>query len=317
MKTFVGVIVIGFFLVGCTQMGYVQLSSPGAPAVLLSDSIQTIAIINRTFLGQETQYAVNGKKDNPDHFASDSCIKGFVENMQSWSRFDVFVPERNHYVDTVTKKGAIVTDWSLIRDICAINKADALLVLETFNSNSDSISVSNGISGDKTKKGRIPDRVSVRFTWKLYDPFKEKTINECSGSYSLIYNNGVLVPPASLVQTSYAVGQFYAYQLLPLYDKVKRQLYGTGEGKNNLLFKEAFKSAKSAHWEDAVEKWKQLSADGNSTNAGRACYNLAVASEVLGKSDMALIWAKKSYKDHANQLGLQYANDIQYRMKYE
>jgi hypothetical protein len=72
-----------------------------------------------------------------------------------------------------------------------------------------------------------------------------------------------------------------------------------------------------ANWEGAAEVWKPLTKSKNNTNAGRACLNMAVANEVLGKQEEALEWAKKAYEDYGIKLARDYQNQLKERIRME
>ncbi|MBK6994271.1 MAG: hypothetical protein IPH31_04870 [Lewinellaceae bacterium] len=55
-----------------------------------------------------------------------------------------------------------------------------------------------------------------------------------------------------------------------------------------------------------------LSGD-NRKAAGRAAFNMAVASEVSGNLDLALEWATKSWNDYGNKKARNYINIIKAR----
>ncbi|HRY99533.1 MAG TPA: hypothetical protein P5550_10810, partial [Bacteroidales bacterium] len=48
--------------------------------------------------------------------------------------------------------------------------------------------------------------------------------------------------------------------------------------------------------------------------AGRACYNMAVASEVMGDLNMALTWANRALKQHNNKKAAAYISILNDRM---
>jgi hypothetical protein len=50
--------------------------------------------------------------------------------------------------------------------------------------------------------------------------------------------------------------------------------------------------------------------------AGRACYNMAIISEINGDLDKALGWAQKSYEDYNDKLAIRYVRILENR-KYK
>ena len=73
-------------------------------------------------------------------------------------------------------------------------------------------------------------------------------------------------------------------------------MYKRGKGYEKHEFLRAFRKSEVADWQGAVEVWTQLAKSSNWRNAGRACLNLAVANEVLGKNADALLWARKAWE---------------------
>jgi hypothetical protein len=47
--------------------------------------------------------------------------------------------------------------------------------------------------------------------------------------------------------------------------------------------------------------------------AGRACYNMAIISEIDGDIDTAISWAQKAYSDYRIKPGLRYARILENR----
>ena len=66
-------------------------------------------------------------------------------------------------------------------------------------------------------------------------------------------------------------------------------------------------------WEDAMEIWNHFADDPKKKVAGRACYNMAVGCEVLGKIDLAKTWAKKSYSVFGNKKAVDYLWRLDHR----
>ena len=63
--------------------------------------------------------------------------------------------------------------------------------------------------------------------------------------------------------------------------------------------------------------WSELTKSNNVKNAGRACLNMAVGCEVLGKTKEALACAKKAYEDYGNKIARDYANRLAARLNAE
>jgi hypothetical protein len=72
-----------------------------------------------------------------------------------------------------------------------------------------------------------------------------------------------------------------------------------------------------ANWQEAIEIWEELVDNAKRKAAGRTCLNIAVAHEVLGNTDLALDWAKRSYEDYKDKLGKNYTKVLLKRKRLE
>jgi tetratricopeptide (TPR) repeat protein len=94
-------------------------------------------------------------------------------------------------------------------------------------------------------------------------------------------------------------------------------MYKRGKGSAKRQFKAGFRRSEMANWQGAIDIWKEIAKSRKRKNAGRACLNIAVAYEVLGNTDKALEWIKKSYEDYNNKLGRDYAKVLIRRKNLE
>jgi hypothetical protein len=318
---------------GCSKYGFVRLKYPTAPLVVLPDSIKTIAMVNRSFTKEKDKQntifeaVVTGEVAGSDRRASDECLRGVYERVNGWRGLTIVIPRKRVY-GTGTRQVPELLDWNFVKQLCDSSKADALLVLETFDSNSDLLlsTVTNQINS--VVMGTHPPpvapqqiRMNVISLWRLYDPAQKKIIDQYQSTNNLLFDAGgsalAIPPPEALPKTAYAAGEQYIQRFLPGYYYVKRDMYKRGRGQGKQQFKTAFRRSEVADWNGAIEIWKELDKTSNRINAGRASLDIAVAYEVLGKTDLALQWAKRSYTDYGNRLGKIYADQLSYRMNVE
>jgi hypothetical protein len=314
----------------CSKYGYVSLKYPTAPYAVLPENIHNIAIVNRSLVKKENNNAVidailTGEVAGSDKMASDECLKGVYDRMNGWRNISIIIPSHSHLYGTGTRQTPEILNWDLVKSICDSSKADALLVLETFDSNSGLLAtnvnnqINAVITGNAPPPPNLEIRMNVQSFWRLYDPESKKIIDEYTNTNYLTFNGGGLniPPPDALPKTAYNAGEQYIERFLPGYYYVKRDMYKRGKRSEKQQFKTAFRKTEVANWEGAMEVWTPLTKSNNRKNAGRACLNMAVACEVLGKTNDAFTWAKKAYEDYGNKLGRDYANKLKYRLNYE
>ena len=121
----------------------------------------------------------------------------------------------------------------------------------------------------------------------------------------------------ALPETAYAAGMDFSARYLPAYYTVKRELYKKGKGKTKEKFEAGFRRTEVANWKEAIEIWKEVLQHAKPKIAGRACLNIAVSYEVLGDTEQALKWAKKSYEDYNDELGKDYSKVLLKRRSLE
>ena len=323
----------GLILPGCSKYGYVNLNYPLDPHVMLPAEIKTIAVVNRSLVKEKDknnkilESIATGEIAGSDRQASDECLKAVFDQMNGNGRYDIVIPQKTRLYGTGTNQTPELLNWKLVKSICDETNADALLVLETFDSNSDLLAsavtqqVGEILQGNGPRP--VPPRqvnITVHAFWRLYDPASKKIIDQYKSTGIMTFDAGntsiVLPPPEALPNTAYAAGQEYSERLLPGYYTVKRDMFKKGKGSAKEEFHAAFRRAETANWEGAINGWKAIEKSGG-TNAGRAALNIAVSYEVLGETDKALEWAKKSYEEYDNSLGRDYTKILLRRQDIE
>ncbi len=332
-RTVLFLLICSAILAGCSPYGYVRLNYPSAPMVYLPDNIQTIALINRSQSSSDNkgkklaESILTGEIAGLDKVASDECLNGVFDRINGYHDIECVFPSRTRYVGTGTRYTADLLNWDLVQGICDSSHADALLVLETFDHNSDIIGttvlqqVGSIVNGNGPHMG-VPNRVRMNVVafWRLYDPKTRKIIDQFKKTTQIMVDGAGLpnlVPPDALAKTAYAAGQEYIERFLPSYYTVKRDMYKTAKGSGKNEFESAFRKTEVARWEEAIKQWKAVEQQGHPKSAGKACLNIAVSYEVLGQTDVALEWAQKAYSTYGDKLGRDYAKILLQRQQLE
>ncbi|MBI5541373.1 MAG: hypothetical protein HY951_15010 [Bacteroidia bacterium] len=320
-------------LSGCNKWGYVSLKYPTPPAVYLPENIKNIAIVNRSLIkkgdrnNQVVESIVTGEIAGPDKLASEECLKGVVERLNGWRNISV-VPVTRKFYGNGTRDLPPLMDWNMVKHICDSTKTDALLVLENFDSNSDIVltTVTNSVNAVISAATNVPTptkqiKMNIISNWRMYDPSSKTVVDQYQTIANLVLDatgpSFNLPPMDALPKSAYAAGEEYIQRFLPGYYFVRRDMYKRGKGSAKQQFLAAFRKSEVANWSGAAEIWTELTKTTKRKNAGRACVNMAVSCEVLGKTDLALMWAKKAYEDYGNKIGRDYANQLKYRRDME
>jgi len=260
-----------------------------------------------------------------DRLASDECIKGVFDAVKGMEGTEVIIPQKVRLTGTGTREMPELLDWDLVAGICESEGTDALLVLETFDSNTDLLlstatdQVAALISTGSPKPA-IPGQVTMNVVcyWRLYYPGTKSIIDQYQHtSYQKFNLNAGMPPPHALPQTAYEAGIAYIQRFLPGFYVVRRDLYKRTGGSAKRQFKAGYRRAEVANWEGAMELWNELTDHNSRKTSGRACLNMAVANEVLGNTDLALEWSNKSYEFYRDKLGRNYSKILLRRKNME
>jgi hypothetical protein len=215
--------------------------------------------------------------------------------------------------------------WSIVEKTCRENNTDALFSLEIFDTDTK-ISYQALKTDVKTPLGIIPGLgqqadmlTTVKTGWRIYDPSDKIILDEYALSRDITFTGRGISPvvaAAALIGRKEAVkqvgnkaGQAYAWRLLPYELRVTRDYYVKGSDN----FKTAMRKARTGNWDQAGQLWEKETTNPKGIIAGRACYNMAIISEINGDLDMAIQWAQKAYEDYNNRLALRYIDVLNYR----
>ena len=331
MKRALYVVLVALSLSGCSKYGYVSLNFPQAPEAYLPDDVNSIAVVNRSLVEEEDaddklmEAIATGEIAGSDRLASDECIKGVYEGVKQLGGTQLIIPQNVRLYGTGTREMPELLDWDLVVEICESEGTDALLVLETFDSNTDLLvsAATNQVAAiisTGSPTASIPSQVKMNVVcyWRLYHPETKSIIDQYQHtSYMTFDLNGGMPPPHALPETAYSGGIAYIQRFLPGFYVVRRDLYKRTSGSAKNQFKAGYRRAEVANWQGAIEIWDELSNDNKQKTAGRACLNIAVANEVLGNTDLALDWAKKSYEYYDDKLRRSYSKILLRRKSYE
>jgi len=323
--------VIALLTAGCSKYGYVSLNFPQPPETYLPDDVNYIAVVNRSLVEEEEkgnrtfEAITTSEVAGSDRLASDDCVKGAFEASRQMGEAELIIPQKVRLYGTGTREMPELLDWELVASICDTEGTDALLVLETFDSNTDLLLTTAteqaaAIISTGSPKATLPGRVNVNVVcyWRLYHPGTRSIIDQYQHSTYLSFDTqGGLPPPTALPETAYSAGVAYINRFLPGFYVERRHLYKRTSGSAKHQFKAGYRRAEVANWEGAMDIWEELSGHPKRKTAGRACLNVAVANEVLGNTDLALEWAKRSYEYHNDKLGRSYSKILLRRKSLE
>ncbi|MDP4285818.1 MAG: DUF6340 family protein [Bacteroidota bacterium] len=332
MKNFLWCITIIFVFSSCASTELVHISVLQPAPVKLPPYIKNVVVVNRTEVSKKSKIfnvvdkAVSLETPNLDKEGSQATIIGLADELKKNNRFDE-VNLLSHTGLSTDVPGIFPSplSWDIVEKYCDENKADALFSLELFDTHSN-IDYSVNKTTIKTPLGNIPSieqqanmRTIVKAGWRIYDVRGKNILDEAAISRNITYyGRGMnpLLAAQALIDRKEAVkevgniaGYAYAFSIIPLWARVTRDYYVRGSSN----FKIATRKARTGNWDGAAKLWQTETNNPKSKIAGRACYNMAIISEINGNIDMAINWAQKSYENYGIRLALSYVNILKHR----
>ena len=274
--------------------------------ITIPPNIYNIGLINRSVSGKSDRVLnvlegiLTGENIGEDREGGDKAILGLQNALQQSERYHLVLPA----LAPARIAGGLTS--AEVHDICRQYKLDALIVLEYFDSNSI-INVTQGKRNEKVKEETVEvifykanARLNVNTKWKMYDDSTGSIIDLYDSEDYLNFSNEGPNPDAArlgLPQKRYAInrtgehaGKKYGTRIAPYWITVEREYFKKGSGE----LKQAAKFSKIGIWAKAIDIWKRETLNNNTTIAGRANYNMAIACEREGNLELALQYAKNA-----------------------
>lgn len=305
-----------------TTIRSVKVTYP--PHLSLPENIKNIAVLNRTKVDSTKkdnniiESVLTGEAIFGDLIGAEECVNSFVIEMNRYNSPHTFVPV-DHLLSRkqVNIKTPDPLPWQVLKTICRKNGCDALMVLETFDTNSDNLisTVFSGLNILKSGGYIAPKQInySVTYSWRLYDTLSQSVFDQFGDQLqqSVTVSPVEAVPTSAILNTGNYIGDNSARRYLPVVMWQDRYIFKRG----NDQLKVAWRIAITNDWTGAMEKWNALSKSVNSKVAGRACFNMALGCEVKGEIDIAKSWAQKAFTDYKVRKARNYLSVLNYLPK--
>ncbi|HIG32235.1 MAG TPA: tetratricopeptide repeat protein [Flavobacteriales bacterium] len=332
-KLFFGLLIVAGLSACTTSSVLVNIQRPAD--ITVSQDIQNVVVVNRSrpskdnLAGNIVEGLISGEGIGADRKGAEYCVDGLVNMLTNSERFTLKNIDGIELKGTGTSAFPIPLDWNEVKSLCGSYDSDALLVLETFDSDSwirlgAPVTRTRKVKKIKIKELRYPAilTMNVESGWRIYDVNKKQIIDENKFTevkeFTAWGNNpeeAQLNLPSkrrAIQESGLFAGKQYGFRISPMWIKVSRTYY-TGKSDDLKLAKSY---VKSGDWDAAIEIWKDLVNNPDDKIARRSAYNMAIASEIKGGLDTAIEWASKSEK-LGEKKAYRYINVLHIRKKNE
>ena len=312
----------------------VRLTITDPPIVQLPKDIKYAGILNRSYhldsekVANKLEEVLSMEGPALDSVGSKAFVEGILNELNYSKRFEESLITNEALRNTTLSDLPPVMDWTEVERICKANKVDILIILEKYDTDSKVFFNTQQTSINTPIGIQVPGLVHkascttyINTVVRIYDPVLKMIYDDLPGSRRFI-SEGSGVNPMNAIKAitnrkelvrsnSFQMGKIYARRLNPLKLRVSRDYFISGSSP----LKIAKRKSQTGNWEGAAELWLKETRNNKNKVAGRACYNMAIYMEIIGKKDEALEWAKKSYENHNIGLALDYAKILRERIR--
>lgn len=312
------VVFLGLCLTSCTitnQVRIIQLEVLKPGIFELPKNLRTVAIFNRDIYHTDTcifRYKSSAEITTDTTIKvrdlANSCVDRLAKEFEKQNFFQKVI----NFRDSLTYPSNAVHDIHQPDEFFKKSGADACIFLNYVNLNTNLLYSSMYL---------IPLRANLWWsivfrddsTSYLYNQNETITLNE----FGYLSRKVNFNPETALRNAAGELGKSMAAKLIPEWQPVERIYYRS----KNLQMLAAEKFALEYHWLEAAETWNPLTKNKNQELAGKACFNMALACEMLDKHSLAIEWLSKSkmMKITSNETHVtdcdRYTKDLQERLQ--
>lgn len=319
----------------CASMSGVSMEVLAPAQISLPKHVKKVGVLNRSmpakgeWITNVLEGFITGESIMADRDASNGCVQGLVDMLNKNPRLGAVLVSANKIKGTGTRDWPDAIAWKTIDSLCKAYGVDALVSLETFDSdilfNTGKSLVKTTINSKDTMVNEFFTdlKINVNAGWRIYDAIDNKQVDQNSFMDEKGWQTKGWTPDEALKKlplkrdaidaAGLFAGQQYCVRISPTWTNVYRNYFI--KGKKQEGFKQARKWVRQQNWDQAVNIWTNISKTTDAKNVGRAYYNLAVASEVDGDLETAYTYAKKSFEVYGNKYAKTYMNILNTRIE--
>ena len=315
LRSLFEMMVLVMIFTACSTSYHTVIIEAAKPSqAILPNDINSLTLMNRSISGefrnfnkdslQRYFYAQNFNINTVvlDSTAADTTLKVLGDLLFESGRYDVVIPkDRNFARDLKFFRVPEELDWNEVNQICEEFQTDALLVMERYYNKM----ITRYTIHPETME--YPEYCSASIdskydaVVKIYDPVRKEIVRQIVVSDTISWFDSdratktlfAKLPSIKecLIQTGIQVALDLDSRLSPAWVTDKRGYFLIDKDDAARLTK----WIKQDDWQSAYDYWLPFADSGNKSVKSKAQFNLALASEMLGKIDEAINWANLSY----------------------
>ena len=322
----------------CTSSKVITIEIPEPAQKELPAYIQSLVLVNRTVdenysdLPSDTiqkrfydkYFAVDTVFN--DLTSVDTCLKATGDLLYESGRYDIVIPEDRFLAFEKNAFFSREMQWEEVRALCDTFNTDAVLSMDMFQTHLTTLfekeTMFDPMQEEYYTAAQAKMVIIYDALFRVYDPVEEKILlreffkdtlvwEEIAGSTYELFEQLTPVKQA-LTESGIAIAIDFSEKISTVWRREKRPIYVKGDDKLKL----AGTLIDTGEWDQAIVLWKEVekSAKSKSTKS-KAQLNLAMAYEIKGDVNEAIVWALESYNTMYRQITYQYLELLERRKK--
>jgi len=302
-------------LASCSATRNIYFNVQEASLVTVPSTVKSIALIDRTIAVDSKRNMlegiVTGEGSKQDKLATQIVIDGLNSRLVSSNRFDVY-----RTGEKLKGSGSGVSfpaqlSWKTVEELCESYQSDAIISLETYDSD---FILTRGSIGSKGLQVTAGGLAKIDCGFRFYHPGSRTIIDEFRFAHEENWDAGgnavevalgtVINKNAAIQEASYQAGVVYADRIIPSWYRVHREYYNKSKG--NFDLEQGARMMEANDWDRALEALERAVKSGHPKTKGRAAHDLAIVHEILGNLETAKKWASDAWGLYGNKRSREY-----------
>ncbi|MCL3780725.1 hypothetical protein EMN47_10065 [Prolixibacteraceae bacterium JC049] len=255
-----------------------------------------------------------------DSIGADSTLRALAHIINEKKYMEATIPDRPNLYKGINAQFILTQlDWPYVKKMCQLYETDLLVAMEVYYTDITTQYATEQL--DQAKLYSASMDVAYQTHWRIYDPEKESILTQymVKDTVSWTYSTPIKkqlqreIPDVRdiICYASYNIAEEYSKQICPEWQVQERIIFNKGsdtiQKSAQLILENKFIEAQ----EVLLKEVKTIS----KSDRSKAAYNLALAYELEGQLDSAMIWVQKSHQAQFRNQSIQYLELLKKRKK--
>lgn len=313
---------ISIFFLSCTLQSQIEVIRPADITGI--EKIKTVAVVNRTEVPKESKTGnviegiLTGETIGADKQGAENCISGIRDNLSNSLNYSEIKVSPRKMQGVNQQRNSQPLEWSRVDSICNEHQADALVVLEYFDSNSGLSTVVDPAMPMPMPRATRTNNSTITTFWRYYIPGTRQILDEmvmktptnCNLPKSPYLIDNQINKHNMVTATGYYAGADYGFRISEQWVVENREYFKGG----NTEMRYASRLSRLNDWDKAAGIWEEQLQSHKRKVRSRAYHNLAVYFERKGDLLKAIEYSRLALEIRVTDVSLRLNQRLNLRL---